>query len=246
MKLERIKPMNIDKGYIVRKVDNFNYDILYENQKSYDVKIVGGEAHCSCKGFKYRQWCKHSRWVNEVVAEDVKSYGRFTRAEIEEVMAIFAHDFRNNIHTQIPWVICGSYRRGAYTVGDIDLLIPDDNKFTVKQELEFFASYLHQIDAYGSQRVRGLMKTPRDRDIQIDVHICPKVSTGAHLLYFTGPKKFNIMLRKYAMERGYSLNEYGLYDNTTCLASINEGDILKALGLAYIEPQRRNFIDNLN
>ena len=66
------------------------------------------------------------------------------------------------------------------------------------------------------------------------------------LLYFTGSGPFNVAMRNYAIEKGYSLSEYGL----KCLRGPREGDfvtdgfekeedIFEFLGLRYIKPEDR-------
>src|SRR5204863_2052020 len=60
------------------------------------------------------------------------------------------------------------------------------------------------------------------------------------LQYFTGSKAHNIALRDRALERGWKLNEYGLFDaGDQSIASATEQDIYKALGLDFIEPELR-------
>jgi hypothetical protein len=40
---------------------------------------------------------------------------------------------------------------------------------------------------------------------------CPLTSYGAALNYFTGSKDHNVALRKIAVAKGWTLNEYGLF-----------------------------------
>ncbi len=65
-------------------------------------------------------------------------------------------------------------------------------------------------------------------------------SLGAALQYFTGSKAHNIALRDRAIQRGFKLNEYGLYrDDGTSVAGATEEDIYEALGLAFVPPELR-------
>jgi DNA polymerase (family 10) len=58
--------------------------------------------------------------------------------------------------------------------------------------------------------------------------------------YFTGSKAHNIVLRDKALERGWKLNEYGLYDaHERQIAGTGEEEIYQALGMAYIPPELR-------
>ena len=52
----------------------------------------------------------------------------------------------------------------------------------------------------------------------MDLRLVPEQSFGAALLYFTGSKAHNIELRKIAIEKGWSLNEYGLTEGERVVA----------------------------
>ena len=66
------------------------------------------------------------------------------------------------------------------------------------------------------------------------------------ILYFTGSKTFNTIMRARALELGYSMNEHGLTHmknkkKTTKLEMIfpNEQSIFQFLGMKYVEPEER-------
>ena len=48
-----------------------------------------------------------------------------------------------------------------------------------------------------------------------------------------------IALRKIAIGKGWKLNEYGLFEGEKIVASKEEEDIYRALGLKIIEPRER-------
>src|SRR5690606_1957267 len=77
--------------------------------------------------------------------------------------------------------------------------------------------------------------------IQVDLRVVEPEQYGAALLYFTGSKAHNIKLRQRAIDRGLTLNEYGLTDVETgaSVASREEIDIYRALDLSYIPPEMR-------
>jgi DNA polymerase (family 10) len=76
---------------------------------------------------------------------------------------------------------------------------------------------------------------------QADLRLVPRDSLGAALQYFTGSKAHNIALRDRAIQRGFKLNEYGLYrvDDNTRVAGEDETGIYAALGLAFVPPELR-------
>jgi DNA polymerase (family 10) len=132
-------------------------------------------------------------------------------------------------------VIAGSVRRGRPTVGDIDLLAVADEGSAIARH---FAGYprFREILAQGDTRCSARL----DSGVQVDLRVVPPASFGAALLYFTGPKTFNIELRKRAIERGLKLNEYGLYKGGRPLAGATEAEVFDALGVDWVAPQARD------
>jgi len=129
----------------------------------------------------------------------------------------------------------GSLRRGKETIGDIDILAT-----TTEQEL--------LAEAFCTQKgvtkvlVRGETKCAvrLDCDMQVDLRIVEEDAFGAALMYFTGSKEHNIMVRERATKQHKRLNEYGLFDSEeTCIASHTERAMYEDLGLPYIQPELR-------
>ena len=68
----------------------------------------------------------------------------------------------------------------------------------------------------------------------------PPQSYGAALQYFTGSKDHNIALRQIAIDQGYKLNEYGLFNQKEeMVAGATEEEIYHKLGLAWMPPELR-------
>jgi len=66
------------------------------------------------------------------------------------------------------------------------------------------------------------------------------------LMYFTGSKEHNIVMRQRAIQRGLRLNEYGLFksneetrDPKLLVACQTEEEVFDKLGLAYVPPELR-------
>jgi DNA polymerase (family 10) len=75
----------------------------------------------------------------------------------------------------------------------------------------------------------------------VDVRLLEKDCLGAALLYFTGSKEHNVVLRGRAREMGWTLNEYALttLKSGRFVAGKTEHDIYAKLQLDYIEPELR-------
>ena len=133
--------------------------------------------------------------------------------------------------------VAGSYRRGAKTVGDLDILVCGeaiDGKAIAGALTETFPN--HTVLAQGDTKFSFVMFP---RNLQVDVRFVVPESWGAALLYFTGSKDFNVEMRKIAISKGYLLNEYGLFNEGEYIAGETEAEVFKALGMKAIKPENR-------
>jgi len=132
----------------------------------------------------------------------------------------------------------GSARRRKPTIGDVDILVASDNPEKV---LGHFVSLPGVMKVWGKGQTKASIRI--DAGFDVDLRIVPEKQFGSALQYFTGSKEHNIALRKIAMNKGFKLNEYGLFPlrgrNKKSVAGKNEKEIYKALGMRYIEPELR-------
>lgn len=129
----------------------------------------------------------------------------------------------------------GSLRRGCDTCGDLDVLAIGADRSLMDAFIQYpqVARVLGQGETKSSVRLAA--------GYQADVRVVPRESRGAAMQYFTGSKAHNIVLRDRAIQRGYKLNEYGLFTTSddARVAGESEEGIYAALGLAYVEPELR-------
>jgi DNA polymerase (family 10) len=131
-------------------------------------------------------------------------------------------------------IVAGSYRRRRDTVGDLDVLVTAQDGAAVGDKLVDYEN-VAEILAHGPTRTTVVLRS----GLQVDVRAIPEQSYGAALLYFTGSKAHNITLRGLANERGWKLNEYGLFSGRRRIAGVSEEEVYKKLGLVYIPPELR-------
>jgi DNA polymerase (family 10) len=130
--------------------------------------------------------------------------------------------------------IAGSYRRMKDTVGDLDILVaaqaesPVMDRFTHYEEVK-------EVLAGGTTRGTVILKS----GIQVDVRVVPEESYGAALQYFTGSKAHNIAIRRLAQERGFKINEYGVFKGEKRVAGETEESVYMSVGLPWIPPELR-------
>jgi len=131
-------------------------------------------------------------------------------------------------------VIAGSYRRQKETVGDLDILV------TAKRGSDVMARFVEydEVDdvvSKGDTRSTVILQS----GFHVDLRVVAEVSYGAALFYFTGSKAHNIAVRKRAIDRGWKLNEYGLFEDDERIAGKTEQDVYDKLDLPFIAPQLR-------
>ena len=179
---------------------------------------------------------------------------RIPRSEIDEYKAMLTKTFAVcGAPPDSTFEIVGSYRRGNETSGDIDIIITNASNDT--------SAYNSLLDALLQKSIiletlsRGTTKsmtiarlTPTSKARRLDFLYAPPDEYAFALLYFTGSKTFNTIQRQRALDRGYSLNEHGLYKmenrkkSTTKLADHQfptEASIFEFLDMEYVEPPER-------
>ncbi|RNJ47947.1 DNA polymerase/3'-5' exonuclease PolX [Methylocystis hirsuta] len=131
-------------------------------------------------------------------------------------------------------VAAGSFRRRRDTVGDLDILATTTRAAAVGDRLVEYEDVAKAL-AHGPTRTTVILRS----GIQVDLRVVKEESCGAALMYFTGSKAHNIALRNLAVDRGWKLNEYGLFDEDSAIAGETEEGIYKKLGLQFVPPELR-------
>ena len=131
---------------------------------------------------------------------------------------------------------CGSLRRFAETIGDVDVVAAASDAGPVMEALVSM-NVVERVLARGESKTSVVTH----RGTQVDLRVVAEHQLGAALLYFTGSKGHNIKLRQRALARGLTLNEYALATvaDGRVVASATEEQIYQALGLPWIPPLLR-------
>ena len=145
---------------------------------------------------------------------------RIPRGEIDQYKTILSAIFKEVTPAGSFMEIVGSYRRGAQTSGDIDIIIT--NQTNDANVLKIFMDKLIKEKIVIEILSRGKTKSLTIAQLQdgvpnkyvprrVDFLYTPPSEYAFALLYFTGSKIFNTVQRAHALKLGYSLNEHGLY-----------------------------------
>ena len=174
------------------------------------------------------------------------------RCRLDEAVAV-AEPMLAFLREQSGVVRCelaGSLRRAGETIGDVDFLCSAE-KQNSGAVLDAFVGHASVVEVLGRGETKSSVRTESGR--QLDLRVVSPDEFGAALLYFTGSKNHNIVLRQRARERGMTLNEYGLFrldpgeknevnvetHPDLLVASRAEEEIYDALDLHYIPPELR-------
>jgi DNA polymerase (family 10) len=128
----------------------------------------------------------------------------------------------------------GSYRRRKSTVGDLDVLVTCSGTKQVMARLVEFEGVL-QVIARGRTKCSVQLRN----GLQVDLRAVPDASFGAALVYFTGSKQHNILIRRLAQQQGLKISEYGVYRGQRRIAGRTEKEVYRSIGLPWIPPELR-------
>ena len=137
--------------------------------------------------------------------------------------------------------LCGSLRRRRETAKDVDLVASAKDP---KPIMDAFVSQpeVMQVIGHGDTKssiVFGMNVEGQRIVMNADLRVVSDDVFPFTTLYLTGSKEHNIRLRQRALDKGLSLNEYGLTGSKKAIKCATEEDIYDAFGLTYIPPEMR-------
>jgi len=153
--------------------------------------------------------------------------------------------------------IVGSYRRGAADSGDIDMLVTPKGAGSGGDPKKLFEAFIDALKesgyiidelVSGDKKWMGYVRVgsakTRGKARRLDLLLTAPAEYAYAILYFTGSDKFNVAFRKYAGDKGYTLNEHTMVPLKGSSAPMPPGmkteqDIFAFLGLRYVPPEMR-------
>ncbi|XP_071829199.1 DNA polymerase beta-like [Apostichopus japonicus] len=190
---------------------------------------------------------------------------RIPRSEMERLEAVII-DLVEEVDDSYTATICGSYRRGAVSSGDIDILLthPDFKAEDGKKPALLHAVVNKLVDfkfvtdtiSLGDTKFMGVCRLAKEADAdeddnpnlfrRIDIRLIPSDQYSCGTLYFTGSDMFNKHMRGIALENGFTLNEYSIRPLGSTgvpgepLPVSSEKDIFDIIGMKYKKPSERS------
>ena len=195
---------------------------------------------------------------NQQMLNDIQKVGlryyedvlkRIPRSEIEEYKSIFDSDFKKVATSDSKFEIVGSYRRGAQSSGDIDVIITSDSPRVFINFIDELIKkkIILEILSRGPTKCLVMAKIPSSDSVRrVDFLYTGLEEFPFAILYFTGSKIFNTVMRHIALENGYTMNEHGINKMEGKKKGdkvehhfTSEKDIFDFLGLEYKAPTER-------
>ena len=181
---------------------------------------------------------------------------KIPRNTIEQYEVAFQNVFNAVVPPGSAMQIVGSYRRGARSSGDIDIIITNDNgdKLAYKNFLKALKEndIIKVFLSEGNIKSLTIAQLPGDIARRVDFMWSPPNEVAFAILYFTGSKYFNVAMRENAVKQGYSLNEHGFTKLVKGTKSqklegefSTEKSIFDFLGLKFKTPEERKGIRSI-
>ncbi|MFL5690632.1 MAG: DNA polymerase/3'-5' exonuclease PolX [Ktedonobacteraceae bacterium] len=140
--------------------------------------------------------------------------------------------------------VAGSLRRRRETIKDIDMVVSvaDDAGDAARRKImDFFTSQpsVQAITGKGDTKSSVILSS----GIAMDLRVVKDSQFPYTLHHFTGSREHHIPLRRRALSMNMTINDYGLFKgkepDLELIPCKDETDIYAALGMAYIEPELR-------
>jgi DNA polymerase/3'-5' exonuclease PolX len=157
---------------------------------------------------------------------------------------------QDHIPVDSDFQVAGSYRRGAKTSGDIDILVMSSDSLPslapLIQALQDDGFLVAQLSG-GSEKYNGICYF-NGRYCRIDFLLTRETEYYPALLHFTGSGLFNQIIRWHANKQGYKLSNLGVswrpgddYPERKPIPTFDsEKAIFDFLGIRYLKPAERD------
>eukprot|EP00090_Calanus_glacialis_P003687 TRINITY_DN12711_c0_g1_i2.p1 TRINITY_DN12711_c0_g1~~TRINITY_DN12711_c0_g1_i2.p1 ORF type:complete len:341 (+),score=118.19 TRINITY_DN12711_c0_g1_i2:1401-2423(+) len=188
---------------------------------------------------------------------------RIPRHEIKEIEKKI-RGVVESVDSEYIMTVCGSYRRGAVSSGDMDILLTHpsfvEGECGLGEKHKKDGRLLHRVVAaleeegvitdtisHGETKFMGVCKRNEEAMARrLDIRLLPHDQYYCGVLYFTGSDMFNKGMRAWAIEQGFTLNEYNLRPTVGGLTPLeplpvsSERDVFDYLDFKYKTPQQRS------
>ncbi|MBI4010498.1 MAG: DNA polymerase/3'-5' exonuclease PolX [Candidatus Aenigmarchaeota archaeon] len=226
-------PVDIEQLTAIEGVGPKTVKILYKKLK---IKNVG-DLEKAAKAGKIKKLSGFGEKSEQDILKGIEFFRRSKGRFILGFVLPMVRDIQNRLK-QLPEVkqaiVAGSARRMKETIGDADILVVSNKPQKV---MDYFVSMPEVIDVIGKGETKSSVKLKIG--LNVDVRVVSSNSFGAALQYFTGNIDHNVVLRGIAKDKGWKLNEYGIFKGSKQIAGNTEEDVYEKLGMQWMPPELR-------
>ncbi|HXC36156.1 MAG TPA: DNA polymerase/3'-5' exonuclease PolX [Candidatus Acidoferrales bacterium] len=214
--------------------------VLYDKLKIENVE----QLEAACKSGKVAELDGFGEKTAQNILEGIERLRMYASKHLLTDALLTAEPLLESLRQHPEVIRCsaaGSLRRNKEIIGDVDLLASSKKPAEV---IAFFCSQpsVIKVIAKGDTKASVIL----EGGLQSDLRVVSDKEYPFALMYFTGNKEHNIVMRQRAIARGLRLNEYGLFkskeetrDPALLVACKSEEEIFSKLELPYIEPELR-------
>ena len=246
---EYLKTKKVEKIEKVKKEITYKMNIINLFKNIWGVGDVKANELYE-KGFRTIEHIRRDgkKFLNDNQLIGLKYYEELLEPIPREKITIFKYVLKFVLNREFgkntyKLEICGSYRRGKSSSGDIDCLLYSKifNLEDVVKVLSQKYNIITEILSYKIEKFMGIAHCPSETDnnFRFDISFVKENEWFPALLYFTGSQDHNIMMRATAKKLGYKLDQHGLTRNGKNIPVNSERDIYDILRLEYVDPKYR-------
>ncbi len=199
------------------------------------AKACASGAVAELKGFG----AKTASNILNGIAYIQQHQGRYL-ANVAQKEADLLRDYLKDRPEVIRLALTGSLRRRRETTKDVDIVVSSGDPESLGRA---FAEcpYVKEVTGHGQTKVSVILKS----GMAADLRIVSDEQFPYAIHHFTGSKEHNTLMRSRAKARGMKMNEYGLFSGEDLVACRTEEEIFEALEMAYVEPELREGLDEI-
>jgi len=170
-----------------------------------------------------------------------KAHGgrRINREDVPALMEHIVMGLHLNRTCRSIW-LCGSYRRGSSSSGDLDIVVIPGFDDGGPEDPNAFDDWC--IQHFGLQKNgKKPMRNGLINGAQVEFYVATPENLGTFLQMWTGSWQHNVELRKHALRKGYSMSQYGFRHKKTgeLVQCATEKEVYDFLGIDFVEPADR-------
>lgn len=201
------------------------------------------------KGIVTEEDMLHRGGLTPVQQSGVLWYGNYSRPIRREEIYLIKNTVINSIKklsdhylggVNVRVEFAGSFRRGSYLSGDIDVLIEKVPGITMEAVVDYLGDLIKVRLKQGDIIFHGIVKySDYFYGHRIDILLVNSDEWYPALIHFTGSKKFNILMAQRAIDLNGRLSRKAISFYGETIPVDSEEEIFELLGVKYIPPEGR-------